>query len=218
MTPKSFLLTDELHRYLLEHTTPLDDVQRSLIAETEELGGVARMQVAPEQGALLTLLTRLVGARRAVEVGTFTGYSALCIARGLVPGGTLLCCDVSEEWTAIGRRHWAKAGVDDRITLTIAPAVDTLKSLPVDEPFDLAFIDADKGNYVAYVDLIVERLRPGGILLIDNVLWSGRVLDPTADDADTVAIRACNDHVASHPQLESVILPVSDGVTLALRT
>jgi caffeoyl-CoA O-methyltransferase len=212
------LLTETLHRYLVEHTTPLDDVQRSLIDETAALGGIALMQVAPEQGALLTILARLIGATRAVEVGTFTGYSALCIARGLAPGGTLLCCDVNEEWTAIGQRHWKQAGVDDRITLKLGPAADTLRALPADEPFDFAFIDADKGNYVTYVDLIVERLRPGGLLLIDNVLWSGRVIDPSADDADTAAIRACNDHVASHPDLESVILPVADGLTLAYRS
>jgi caffeoyl-CoA O-methyltransferase len=217
VTPKSFLLTEELHRYLLEHCEPLDEVQRALIEATEGLGRIARMQVSPEQGALLTLLTRLVGTTRAVEVGTFTGYSALCIARGLAPGGSLLCCDVSEEWTAIAREHWQRAGLADRIELRIAPALDTLRSLPPDADVDLAFIDADKTSYIAYVDELVPRLRPNGLLLIDNVLWGGAVIDPDANDADTVAIRACNDHVAAHSDLESLILPVADGVTLARR-
>ena len=215
MTPKSFLLSEELHRYLLEHCEPVDEVQRALIEATEALGGIARMQVSPEQGALLTLLTRLVGTSRAVEVGTFTGYSALCIARGLAPGGSMLCCDVSEDWTNIAREHWQRAGVADRIELRIAPAIDTLRSLPAEPAIDLAFIDADKTGYIAYVDELVPRLRPNGVLLIDNVLWGGAVIDPKVNDPDTVAIRACNDHVAAHPDLESVILPVADGLTLA---
>jgi len=215
VTPKSFLLTEELHSYLVGHCAPIDDVQRSLIDATAALGGIARMQVAPEQGALLTLLARIVGARRAVEVGTFTGYSALCIAQGLAPGGSLLCCDVSEEWTTIGRDHWARAGVADRIELRIAPAIDTLRSLPPEPVIDFAFIDADKPSYVSYVDELVPRLRSNGLLLIDNVLWSGRVVDAASADDTVVAIQRCNDHVAAHPDLESVILPVSDGVTLA---
>ena len=215
MTPKSFLLDDALSDYLLAHAAPVDTVQRALIERTSELGDISGMQVSPEQGALLTLLTALVGAMHAVEVGTFTGYSALCIARGLAPGGRLLCCDVSEEWTAIAREHWAEARVDDRIDLRIAPALATLRSLPPDPVVDLAFIDADKPNYVAYVDELVPRLRPNGVLLIDNVLWRGTVVDPQQHDANIDAIRACNDHVAAHPLLESVILPVADGLTLA---
>jgi caffeoyl-CoA O-methyltransferase len=173
------------------------------------------MQVSPEQGALLTLLTGLVDATNAVEVGTFTGYSALCIARGLAPGGRLLCCDVSEEWTSIGREHWTKAGVADRIDLRIAPGIETLRALPPDPVIDLAFIDADKPSYIAYVDELVPRLRPNGLLLIDNVLWHGSVIDPDAHDENVEAIRACNDHVAGLAALESVILPVADGLTLA---
>lgn len=215
MTPRSFLVPDDVQDYLLGHTAPVDDVQRSLIDATAALGDAARMQIAPDQGALLALLTRLVGARRAVEVGTFTGYSSLSIARGLPDDGLLVCCDVSEEWTAIARRHWAMAGVDHRIDLRIAPALQTLRDLPADDAVDLAFIDADKGSYTAYVDAIVPRLRPGGLLLIDNVLWGGAVVDPAATDDDTVAIRACNDHVASHPDLESLILPFGDGLTVA---
>src|SRR5687767_12829719 len=171
--PKSFLVTPELDAYLRAHSEPLDRVQQSLIERTAALGGVSGMQISPEQGALLTALTRLGAVRTAVEVGTFTGYSALCIARGLAPGGSLLCCDVSEEWTAIAREHWAQAGVDDRIDLVIAPAADTLRALPADPPIDFAFIDADKPGYRTYYDEIVDRLRPGGLVLLDNVLWSG---------------------------------------------
>ena len=179
MSPKSFLLDDELHAYLLASSTPLDPVARALIEETAALGGVSRMQVAPEQGLLLSLLARLLGARRAVEVGTFTGFSALCIARGLAEGGRLTCCDVSEEWGAVARRAWAEAGVADRIELVIAPAAETLAGLG-DEPVDLCFLDADKGGYAAYWDLLVPKVRPGGLLLVDNVLWRGRVLDPAS--------------------------------------
>ncbi len=217
MTPKSFQLSTPLHDYLLAHTTALDAVQHALIAETEALGGIARMQVAPEQGALLTVLTELVGATNAVEVGTFTGYSSLCIARGLAPGGRLLCCDVSEEWTSIAARHWEAGGVADLIDLRIAPALDTLQALPVDTTIDLAFIDADKPGYVAYVGEIVPRLRPGGLLLIDNVLWSGSVADPSITDDDTEAIRRCNDIVVTDERLEVVMLPVADGLTIARR-
>src|SRR3954467_5273339 len=145
--PKSFLLSAELGDYLVARGTPPDDVQAALIAETAKLGAVAGMQIAPEQGAFLTILTRALGVRSAIEIGTFTGYSALCIARGLPADGRLLCCDVSEEWTAIGRTHWDKAGVGDRIELRIAPAVETLSSLPAGTQFDLAFVDADKPNY-----------------------------------------------------------------------
>src|ERR1700686_4312934 len=147
MSPKSFLLSEQLQRYLMDHSLPIDDVQRSLIAETAALGGVSGMQIAPEQGAFFTILTAALGVRNAVEVGTFTGYSSLCIARGLAAGGPLLCCDVSEEWTAIARRHWDLAGVADRIELRLAPASETLRSLPDAATNDLAFLDADKRGY-----------------------------------------------------------------------
>src|SRR5215211_3753797 len=140
--PKSFFLTKPVHDYLVAHAPPLDDVQRDLIAETEALGGISMMQIAPEQGSFMTVLTRLIGARHAIEVGTFTGYSSLSIARGLPDDGTLLCCDVNEEWTAIARKYWERAGVDDKIELRIAPAIETLRSLPAGERFDLAFNDA----------------------------------------------------------------------------
>jgi caffeoyl-CoA O-methyltransferase len=207
--PKSFSLSPEVHEYLVAHGTPPDVVQQALIEETrEKLGGWSMMQVAPEQGAFMTLLTRLVGARRAVEVGTFTGYSSLCIARGLPENGWLLCCDTSEEWTAIARRYWERAGVDHKIELRIGPGLDH------EETLDLAFIDADKGGYQGYYEEILCRLRPGGLILVDNVLWAGRVADPTADDADTLAIRRFNEAVAGDERVEVVMLPVADGLTL----
>jgi caffeoyl-CoA O-methyltransferase len=212
--PKSFFLTPGVHDYLLAHATPLDDVQRDLIAETEALGDISVMQIAPEQGAFMALVTRLIGARRAVEVGTFTGYSSLSIARALPGDGTLLCCDVSEEWTAVARRYWERAGVDGKIELRIAPAVETLRSLPAGEQFDLAFIDADKENYPNYYEEVLARLRPGGVIMVDNTLWMGAVVDPEATDDHTNAIRAFNDAVAADDRVDSVILTVGDGLTL----
>ena len=217
MSPKSFFLSSEVHDYLIAHGQRPDAVQQSLIDATAGLGAVAGMQIAPEQGALMTMLTQLVGARFAVEVGTFTGYSALCIARGLAPGGRLLCCDVNEEWTAIGRRHWEQAGVAERIELVLAPAVDTLSRLPEEPTIDIAFIDADKTNYANYYEQIVRRVRPNGLILVDNVLWGGRVVDGSDTADDTEAIRACNDLVASDSRVDVVMLPVSDGLTLVRR-
>lgn len=206
----------ELAHYIAAHSTPPDRVQRQLMEATEQqTGGASIMQIGGDQGTMFELLARATGARSAIEIGTFTGYSALSLARGMGPDGRLICCDVSEEWTAIARRHWAMAGLDHRIDLRIAPALDTLRALPEDERFDLAFVDADKGSYTAYVDALVPRLRAGGLLLIDNVLWGGAVVRPDATDDDTLAIRSCNDHVAAHPDLESLILPFGDGLTLA---
>jgi predicted O-methyltransferase YrrM len=215
VSPKSFLLTDELHAYLVGHSTALDDIRSRLIAETAGLGPVSVMQVAPEQSVLLTLLTRLVGAEQAVEVGTFTGLSALSIALGLRDGGRLLCCDVSEDWTAVARRFWKEAGVDHRIELRIGPAIDTLQALPAEPFVDVAFIDADKTGYIGYWEELVPRVRPGGILLVDNVLQQGRITDPAADDESVLAIRAFNEHAAADDRVELVVLPVSDGLTLA---
>jgi caffeoyl-CoA O-methyltransferase len=212
--PKSFLLTADLASYLVGHGSPPDAIQLALIDETAALGPIAGMQVAPEQGAFLTLLTRLIGARSAVEVGTFTGYSALCIARGLPADGHLLCCDVSEEWTAIARRAWDTAGVADRIELKIAPATETLRALPHDQTIDLGFIDADKPGYPVYYEELLARLRPNGVLLVDNVLWAGRVIQADAEDDNTKAIKAFNDMVAADDRVEAVMLPISDGLTL----
>lgn len=215
--PKSFTLSEGVHRYILDHSSPLDDVRQRLMEETASLGSVAGMQVPPEQSLLLTLLTRVIGAHEAVEVGTFTGLSALSIAAGLADGGRLVCCDVSEEWTAIARRYWAEAGLGDRIDLRIGPAVDTLRSLPDGPHLDLAFIDADKPSYVAYWDELVPRIRPGGILLVDNVLWRGAVVDQGVNDENTVAIRLFNNHAAADSRVDLVMLPISDGLTIAVK-
>ena len=212
---KSIIVTQAVQDYAVAHGTwPPDEVQRSLIERTHELGGISMMQISPDQGAFMTLLTRMVGVRFAVEVGTFTGYSSICIARGLADGGRLLCCDVSEEWTSIAREHWERAGVADRIELVVAPAAETLAALPSDPPIDLAFIDADKPGYRTYYEEIVERLRPGGVVLLDNVLWSGNVADQSVKDENTEAIRAINDHVAADDRVEAVMLPIADGLTI----
>ncbi len=208
-------LTEDLYDYLVAHGTPPDDTYVAIRDETTAATGTAAgMQIGPEQYALLTMLAQLVGARFAVEVGTFTGTSAVAVARGLRPGGRLLCCDVSEEWTAIARRHWAAAGLDDRIELRLAPARETLGSLPDGTDVDFAFVDADKSGYVDYYEALVPRLRSGGLLVADNVLWSGRVVDPRGTDDDTEAIRRFNDHVAADDRCDTVMLPVGDGVTL----
>ena len=200
--------------YAAQHSTRPDDVQRALIAETEALGAVSGMQIGGDQGVLLEMLARTTGARRALEIGTFTGYSALAIARGLGPEGRLLCCDVSEEWTTIAQRSWVAAGVRDRIELRIAPALETLAALGPDDRFDLAFVDADKPNYVHYYEAVLPRLRAGGLLLVDNTLWSGQVLDASDTTPNTVAIRAFNDHVAADERVRVVVLTISDGLTV----
>ncbi len=201
--------------YVAEHTTPKPDaVLRGLIADTATLGPRSIMQIDAQQGAVMSLLVALSGARFAVEIGTFTGYSSVCIARALPADGRLLCCDVSEEWTAVARRAWEAAGISDRIELRIAPALDTLQALPDTEHVDLAFIDADKPSYAAYYDELLRRLRPGALIMVDNVLWSGRVLDPKPDDTDTVALAAFNDMVAADDRVDVVMLPIADGLSL----
>jgi caffeoyl-CoA O-methyltransferase len=216
-TPKGIGLTPEVHDYLVTHGMPPDEVQQSLIERTKQLGDVARMQIAPEQGTFMMLLARVLGVRFAVEVGTFTGYSALAVARGLPSGGRLLCCDVNDEWTSIGREHWQRAGVADRIELRIGPALDTLRALPGEPAIDLAFIDADKPNYVSYYEEILKRLAPRGVILVDNVLWSGTVADTSLHDTNVDAIRAFNDHVAADARVDQVMLPISDGLTMIVR-
>jgi len=217
VTPKSFLLNEQIHEYILDHSSTIDDVRQRLAVETAELGPISMMQIAPEQSLFTTLLTRALGVRRAVEVGTFTGMSSLSIALGMPPDGRLLCCDVSEEWTAVAKRYWAEAGVADRIELRIAPAADTLRALPPDPVFDLAFIDADKTGYITYWEEIVPRLRSGGVLLIDNVLQMGRIVDPAADGESIVAMRTFNIHAAADARVELVMLPIGDGLTMARR-
>jgi caffeoyl-CoA O-methyltransferase len=207
------MLPAEISEYLLAHCTPADDVLRDLAAETRSaFPDQAGMQVSHDEGELLTLLVKLSGARNAVEVGVFTGYSGLCIARGLPADGHLLACDVSEEFTGMARRYWERAGLTGRIELRIAPALDTLKALPGEEAFDFAFIDADKQGYRGYYEELVPRMRPGGLLVLDNVLRGGNVIAGTRP-AD-IAIREINDAIVADPRVESVMLPVRDGVTL----
>ena len=202
-------------RYAADHTAGPDELAQRLIAETaERLGGVSQMQIGADQGALMAMLVQLLGARDAVEIGTFTGYSALCVARALPPDGHLLACDVSEEWTSIGRRYWAEAGVADKIDLRLGPALATLAALPDGEQFDVAFIDADKPNYHAYYEALLPRLRPGGLIMVDNTIWSGAVVDEQDQSENTVAIRAFNDAVAADARVTCVLLPIADGLTL----
>jgi caffeoyl-CoA O-methyltransferase len=189
------------------HQSELQDITR------ERTGRAAGMQIGDDQAVLMEMIVRAMGARSAVEVGTFTGYSALAIARGLGPEGRLLCCDVSEEWTSIARDAWKRAGVDDRIELRIGPAVDTLAALDPVEQFDFAFIDADKENYPKYYDEILPRLRPGGLILLDNMLQDGRVIDPSKTDESVVAIRSVNDTIKQDPRVTVVLLPIGDGVS-----
>jgi caffeoyl-CoA O-methyltransferase len=214
MPDKYTNMTQDLYAYVAAHRSDRAPVLAALAEETERLGGISLMQVAPDQGAFMTLLTRAIGARSAVEVGTFTGYSALCIARGLPEDGTLICCDVNEEWTAIGRRHWERAGVAHKIDLRLGPALETLRALPASTQFDLGFVDADKTNYRNYYEEILRRLRPNGLILFDNVLWGGQVIDLTSQEASTVAIRELNDVLIADRRVESVMLPVSDGLTI----
>ena len=215
MHDKFLSLTPAVYEYLVAHADPPDDVLRDLAAETQALGRISMMQIAVEQGAFLTLLAHLMGARRAVEVGTFTGYSSICIARGLPDDGHLLCCDVSEEWTAIARRYWERAGLARRIELKLGPALETLRALPPTAEIDLVFIDADKTGYRAYYDELLPRLRPNGLIVFDNMLWSGSVADPARQDDDTRALRALADHVCADPRVETVMLGVADGLLLA---
>ena len=208
------IVSPAINDYLLAHSEPADDVLRDLAEQTHrELGGRAVMQISHDEGELLTMLVRLTGARRAVEVGTFTGYSSICIARGLPDDGHLLCCDVSEEWTAIARAYWARAGVADKISLEIGPAAETLRALPAEESLDFAFIDADKVGYPAYVEEILPRLRTGGLMVLDNMLRDGRVLAPENDDDR--AIHDLNEALLADDRVDVVLLPVRDGVSLA---
>lgn len=211
------LVPEAVERYVSEVITRETPLQRWLRAETAALPR-GRMQIGPDQGALLALLVRLTGARRALEVGTFTGYSALAVAAALPEGGRLVTCDVSEEWTAVARRYWEEAGVSGRIELRLGPAAQTLARLlreGAGESFDLAFIDADKESYDAYYEACLRLVRPGGLIAIDNVLWSGAVADPSAVDPETEAIRALNLKVRDDPRVEACLLTVGDGVMLA---
>jgi caffeoyl-CoA O-methyltransferase len=216
MTRRSEWLSAELADYVQAHSSQPDEVLSSLAAETTtSFPAAAGMQIGPDQGIFMTLLTRITGARRALEIGTFTGYSSICIARGLPSGGKLICCDVSEEWTSVARRYWQEAGVADKIELRLAPAVQTLREMPASESFDIAFIDADKRSYISYWDEVVPRMRPGGVILVDNTLWDGYVADPDYTDDQVELIRKFNDHAADDDRVEMVLLAIGDGLTLA---
>jgi len=212
--PKSFHLSPAIHEYIVAHGSPPDEVLAGLISATRELGGISIMQIAPEQGAFMSLFARAIGARRVVEVGTFTGLSTLCLARGLPDDGEVIACDVSEEWAAVGRPFWEKAGVAHKIDLRIGPAADTLGALPAEADIDLSFIDADKTGYAVYYEELLARTRPGGVILVDNVLWGGSVVDPDANNDDVIAIRAFNDRVADDDRVDCVMLAISDGLSI----
>ena len=217
MSSRTIQMTDRLYDYLLKVSLREAPLLAELRAETAKLP-MAGMQISPEQGQFMALLAELIGARRAIEVGTFTGYSSLCVAQALPSDGKLIACDISEEFTAVARRYWAKAGMTGRIELRLAPALDTLKSLLAGGgagSFDFAFIDADKTQYDAYYEAILKLLRPGGLVTIDNVLWSGAVADGRKRDADTVALRALNEKLKTDKRISLSMLPIGDGLTLA---
>ena len=219
MSNRSINLTDALYDYLLANSLREPAVMRRLRQETAKVPG-AMMQIAPEQGQFMALLVRLMGARRCIEVGTFTGYSALAVALALPEDGRVVACDVNEETTAVGRRYWQEAGVADKIDLRLAPAAETLQRM-VDagegQSYDFVFIDADKTNYDSYYELALALLRPGGLIVVDNVLWGGAVADRSKDDADTRAIRALNEKVANDKRVTCSLLPVGDGLMLATK-
>ena len=214
---KYIALTPKLYDYLIAHGHNDDPIRAELAAETAKLGMISGMQIAAEQGTFMAILAGAIGARSAVEVGTFTGYSALCVARALPADGKLLCCDINEQWTSVGRRYWERAGVANKITLKLGPAADTLKALPSSHTFDFAFIDADKNNYDTYYEYALKLVRRGGLIAIDNVLWSGAVVDSADTSADTVAIRALNEKIHADSRVDATLLPVGDGLTLALK-
>ena len=219
MTPRSFLLTPELADYVRASSEPPDEVAADLLAETAAMADRGEIpptfQIAPEQGAFMQLLTRAVGARHAIEIGTFTGFSALCVARGLPADGSLLCLDVNEEWTAVARRYWERAGLTDRIELRLGDAHETLRAVPAEPTFDLAFVDADKTGYADYVEQLYPRMRPNGVVLLDNTLRHGKVLDPESDDDRAVV--ELNAALVADPRWETVLLPLADGLTLVRR-
>ncbi|ASC71865.1 O-methyltransferase [Halomicronema hongdechloris C2206] len=217
MTRKTLNLDESLYTYLLDHSLREPESLARLRQETANQP-MAQMQISPEQGQFMALLVRLMGAKWTLEVGVFTGYSALAVALALPPEGKLVACDISEDYTAIARRHWQQAGVADKIDLRLAPALETLDQLLVEGTrFDFAFIDADKRNYLAYYERTLQLLRPGGLMTIDNVLWSGRVADDTVKDAQTEAIRAFNQALYEDDRVDLSLVPIADGLTLALK-
>jgi caffeoyl-CoA O-methyltransferase len=207
-------LSDELYEYVVKMGVRETPVQRELRAVTRKLP-MGQMQIGPDQGALMQVVVRIMGAKRYLEIGTFTGYSALSVALALPPSGRIVCCDVSEEWTSIARRYWKKAGVDKKISLHIAPALETLARLK--GPFDLAFIDADKPNYWKYYERCLKLIRKGGLIAVDNTLWGGSVINPEKQSESTRALRAFNQRVAKDRRVDIALVPIGDGLTLAVK-
>ncbi|MTI11905.1 class I SAM-dependent methyltransferase [Sansalvadorimonas verongulae] len=216
MPDPKLTITDDLYHYLVEHSVRETDQLAQLREETQAMPE-ARMQITPEQGQFMAFLIKLINARRTLEVGVFTGYSALAVAQALPEDGELIACDISEEFTNIARRYWQKAGVDKKINLHLAPALDTLEQLLADnqhETFDFAFIDADKANYQNYYELCLQLIRQGGLIAIDNTLWNGAVLNADSQDEDTRVIRTLNQSLLSDERVDITLLPMADGVTL----
>lgn len=219
MTNKTITLTDTLYDYVLNVSLREPALLARLREETAR-DPLARMQIAPEQGQFMALLVQLMGAKKALEIGVFTGYSSLCVALALPSDGALIACDISDEWTAVARRYWAEAGVAHKIELRIAPALATLDELLHSghaQTFDFAFIDADKTGYDAYYERTLQLLRPGGLIILDNMLRGGRVADPAIHDEDTRAIHLLNEKLHHDPRIALSLLPVADGLTLALK-
>lgn len=217
MSNRSIGIDDKLYRYLLDVSLREAPLLKKLREETAR-DPMAMMQIAPEQGQFMSLLVRMLAATRILEIGVFTGYSSLAMALAMPSDGYLLACDVSEDWTRVARRYWREAGVEQNIELRVAPAIETLDGLLADEhtaPFDFAFIDADKENYAGYYDRVLRLTRPGGVIAIDNVLWSGSVIDERDHDPDTVAIRAFNAQLRDDPRVDISLVPIADGLTLA---
>ncbi len=208
-------LDDDLHAYLVEHGTRQDAVLARVQAETAAMGSIAAMQVAPDQGAFMEILTRAIGAKEALEVGTFTGYSAISIARGLAPGGRLLCLELSDDYAETAARNLEAAGVADRVEIVTGPAGETLRKLPEREHFDLVFIDADKPGYPDYFEEALKRTRQGGLILLDNVLQDGRVLNPDPGDESTSAIVALNEQLVADERIDIAMVAIADGITIA---
>lgn len=219
MSTRTLTLNDDLYQYLLDVSLRETPIQRRLREETARME-MAGMQISPEQGQFMALLVALMGARNTLEVGVFTGYSALCVAGALPEDGRILACDVSEEWTSIARRYWKEAGVDGKIELRLAPATETLAALIKGGEkgrFDFAFIDADKENYGVYFEQCLELLRPGGLIAVDNTLWSGSVLDAEDQSKDTKAIRELNEALRKDSRIRLSLVPIGDGLTLAMK-
>lgn len=220
MSSRTIELTESVYSYLLQSGIQESSIAYELRVKTRESTPWHMMQISPEQGAFMALLVRLIGAKKTIEVGTFTGYSALVVAEALPEDGRIIACDVSEEWTSIARDFWERAGLRNKIDLRLRPATETLDEI-IDQggadSFDFAFIDADKANYDDYYERCLVLLRPGGLVGIDNVLWGGRVADDTANDDDTLAIRALNEKVRTDQRVSATILPIGDGLTLAIR-